>query len=219
MPNWVDNLLTLRGNSHSLDEIMANVKTSDEEVFDFETILPTPAIVKQSPHYNEVDHTHSLIKDKKANRIAWLCAVTGNDSESGFLKQYIEHAKAVARRTGDASLENEFKRLIGANRRYWYSFNNKLWNTKWGACNSTVERVSDTELKYTFDTAWDTPKPVAAKLAEFFPELDIVHSFNEEADQIVGTDVYKGGRLVDSVETGGYYADPDDDEPSVVQEL
>lgn len=219
MPNWVDNLLMLRGDSHSLDELATNVKTSDEEVFDFETIVPTPAIVKQSPHYNEVDHTHSLVNDKKANRAAWLCAVVGKGNDSHFLQQYIGYSKSLSTEKNDAILEAEFKRLVGANRRYWYSFNNKLWNTKWGACNATVKRVSDTELKYTFDTAWDTPKPVAAKLAEFFPELDIVHSFSEEADQIIGTDVYKGGKLVDSVETGSYYVDPKDDEPSVVQEL
>ena len=218
MPNWVDNLMTLRGNSHSLDEIMANTKTSDEKVFDFETILPTPAIVKQSPHYNDIDHSHSLLDNKNISRLMWVCAALYDKPEE-YYDQFLSYAKGHISEISDADLKNEFNRLIGANRRYWYSHNNKQWHTKWGACNPDVKRVSENELRYMFDTAWDTPKPVAAKLAEFFPDVDIVHSFSEEIDQIVGTDVYKGGKLIDSVEQGSYYVDPNDADPDTVQEL
>lgn len=217
MPNWVDNLIVIRGRKDSIDELVSSVATP-ENALDFETILPTPAVVSKSPHYNEVNHDNSIFNDKKASRLPWLATLLSG-SEEEQKEEYIAYVKHVRPDIDVEDIKNEFTRLLGANRRYWYSFNNKVWNTKWGSCDTVATRVNDNELRYDFLTAWDRPKAVADKLAYFFPELEMTHTYLEEGNNLNGAAIYKNGRTVDEFDIGRYYDDGSDTDADTVQEL
>ena len=60
----------------------------------------------------------------------------------------------------------------------WLDWQSENWGTKWNACHTEPARREVygsgkfMSLIYRFDTAWDTPRPVIAKLWEQWPDLD-----------------------------------------------
>ena len=58
----------------------------------------------------------------------------------------------------------------------WLEWQSDNWGTKWNACHTEPARREVygefMSLIYRFDTAWDTPRPVIAKLWERWPDLD-----------------------------------------------
>ena len=48
----------------------------------------------------------------------------------------------------------------------WYDWCIANWNTKWDAYNVSVQRLSDTSLYVTMETAWNPPIPIFKKLVE-----------------------------------------------------
>ena len=58
----------------------------------------------------------------------------------------------------------------------WLEWQSENWGTKWNACHTEPARREVygefMSLIYRFDTAWDTPRPVIAKLWEQWPDLE-----------------------------------------------
>ena len=52
------------------------------------------------------------------------------------------------------------------NGRNWYDWSCANWGTKWDAYNINVQRLSDTSLYVTMETAWSPPIPIFQKLLE-----------------------------------------------------
>lgn len=50
--------------------------------------------------------------------------------------------------------------------RNWYDWSCANWGTKWDAYNINVQRLSDTSLYVTMETAWSPPIPIFKKLLE-----------------------------------------------------
>ena len=50
--------------------------------------------------------------------------------------------------------------------RNWYDWSCANWGTKWDAYNINVQRLSDTSLYVTMETAWSPPIPIFQKLVE-----------------------------------------------------
>lgn len=54
----------------------------------------------------------------------------------------------------------------------WYDWCNRNWNTKWNACDTYYDTNNPTEVE--FNTAWDAPEPIFAKMCAMFPESEIL---------------------------------------------
>lgn len=65
----------------------------------------------------------------------------------------------------------------------WHTWRPENWGTKWNAYDTC--RSSDTEIQ--FDTAWNAPHPVLAKLSQNFPE-DVIEV--KYADEDLGYNFY-----------------------------
>lgn len=81
----------------------------------------------------------------------------------------------------------------------WYEWCIKNWGTKWNACDTEI--IDEDTIK--FDTAWSSPEPVIAKLAEMYPDAVIEHWW---ADEDMGSNTgYK--HFYHGQETDGCYYD------------
>ena len=59
-----------------------------------------------------------------------------------------------------------------------YSPNGYSW-VKWGACETSSTRVSETELIYYFDTAWSPPIVIMQAFTYQFPNVDFLLEYEE----------------------------------------
>lgn len=63
---------------------------------------------------------------------------------------------------------------------HWYYWNTRNWGTKWDACEADVLSRSESEIVYSFSTAWAPPTPVFYAMVQQFPELSFELRYNEE---------------------------------------
>jgi hypothetical protein len=84
----------------------------------------------------------------------------------------------------------------------WWSNQVNTWGTKWDVAGEDVYfSESDGSLSYSFSSAWSPPEGAIAKLAEIFPTVSIVHTFDETGMCFWGIMTYMHGELVN--EEGG----------------
>ena len=81
----------------------------------------------------------------------------------------------------------------------WYDWCINNWGTKWDSSETvpTVDFTEDDEsqLGYSFQTAWAPPIPVYDKLAEMFPNINIFINYDESGMSFSGWRFYKEGEL------------------------
>lgn len=168
MPNYVRNKIVMPGIKHLP---LFNEKGD----FDFNRIVPMPdplnivegAISDDAIVVYLTDSGTALFTDDKAS----LAKAAGVISPGQIYSQI----KPSAPLNGEA-LSELFalgQRLVENFQKYgarsWYDWCRREWGTKWNACETTVED-DDTVI---FDTAWEPPLPVLAKLSEMYPEVEI----------------------------------------------
>jgi hypothetical protein len=71
------------------------------------------------------------------------------------------------------------------------------WGTRWNADERTkVERLSDCEVRFDFDTAWDPPDLVVIAMAEQFPCLKLELIYGDDFAGFEGMLICEHGALV-----------------------
>lgn len=71
-----------------------------------------------------------------------------------------------------------------SNGRNWYDWSVANWGTKWDAYNVNVQRLSDTSLYVTMETAWSPPIPIFEKLVEL--GFDVSAYYLDEGHMYIG---------------------------------
>jgi hypothetical protein len=74
----------------------------------------------------------------------------------------------------------------------WYDWAVRMWGSKWNFCNPSVSE-SETDLIYTFDTAWSPMIPVIRKMGEMFPKLRFQLDYAEPGCWFQGTYIMEDG--------------------------
>ena len=213
MPNWVRN--KIETDNETLSKIKAECTREDENgniVFDFNSVIPMPEGLKEvvAGGYTEDGLTIVLAEMAKEDvaRFKYVSAVFRTlfyrnetakfmfsgafrklneaDEMASTLRKMGKYDEAVA--IGRKAIENVFS----AGNVCWYDWAIEYWGTKWN--------VSSTEWEdgcIGFDTAWNEPANLIAKLSERYPNAEFVHSFaDEDIGRNVGLVVYKGGKII-----------------------
>jgi len=85
--------------------------------------------------------------------------------------------------------------VVGKSANNWYEWNNENWDTKWDACDPSLDEDRPTNLTYRFSTAWSPATPVFEAMVNQFPELNFDMMWEEE--QGFGAELTSlGGELV-----------------------
>lgn len=182
MPNHVTNRLTIKGDAAAVLEIRKSCFTVHQ---------------KEIP-----DHWHKLAGDpdhpdhEKAK--GWIAERKANPTYTAFDFNKIIPAPAfISTDSLDGGSREE------ATGRNWYKWNTNNWGTKWNAYDNSIvtdvqeDATGEVELVFTFDTAWNTPKPIIETLASWFPELHFHHEFFDEGWNFAGTRTYSDGKMTE----------------------
>jgi hypothetical protein len=176
MPNWITNIVELKGNAEQVEAILEFVK-SDEREFDFNKIAPIP---------KELENTQAptnIISQKKYDEQEERLA-RGELTES-------EKRWSISRGL-TKELSQEFIKKFGADN--WYDWQCSNWGTKW---NASEVFISDNVI--SFNTAWSAPEPIFVALSEKFPEVEFFIQFaDEDFGHNVGEVSLLGGDEIDS---------------------
>jgi hypothetical protein len=151
---------------------------------DFETVIPSPEIVKQTQ------------SSPSANFGAYLLSVLSGE------QNYNDKHDLVIGRWENEEVDIAIKRYLERNPEYenfgrlqlqclketgfkgWYDWKVKYWGTKWNALEGDIESIVNAGdvslLEFTMETAWNVPKPIFVELALLFPDIVFKMTFFDE---------------------------------------
>jgi Ferredoxin-like domain in Api92-like protein len=176
---WLDNIsASALATLAAFREVMRVKQTEPRRLFDFEKIIPVPAILRQVRESDTSEHGAGLIilrgelgassrtVGMTDTSIQYFRDDVGMPDEpihevaAAFLQVHPDY-EAAGRLRLQALLETGFTG--------WYSFNTINWGTKDNSYS--FRAVSEDPLEFLFDTAWDFPLPIFEALAREFPSL------------------------------------------------
>jgi hypothetical protein len=146
--------------------------------FDFERLIPSPALVWQVEESNTSEHGARLIllRGQYVDRTETMGMPK---SSIKYYRADVSMPKAPMHEVAAAFLQNNPEYEVAGRARLqalletgysgWYSWTIANWGTKRNAYS--YRPVSDKPLEFLFDTAWNFPWPVFETLAREFPTL------------------------------------------------
>ena len=69
------------------------------------------------------------------------------------------------------------------------------WGTKWGLCEVELVMEDESELEYTFETAWSPPLPIVKVMGEMFPKLKFELRYFEGGSGFNGLYIMEDGKV------------------------
>lgn len=163
MPNWVRNIVTIKGDENEIEKFQEKVK-SDEMEFTFQNIIPMPEDLAIEVS-GKVKSAMTAIRRGKNALAEWF------ENENFFSQKEKEEVVKIAKQ----AIENEKKYGFTD----WFGWTRVNWGTKWDADNVYFEFYKG-QLVLEFNTAWTAPLPIYKKMAEMFPELSFSIIFADE---------------------------------------
>lgn len=180
MPNHVINKVKFTAPAATVEAFVQKhfIATEDgEKGFDFNTVIPIPSRLANI-------HTGCTTLPSGERVREWV-------TEDGVRKAV--DSEALVKQYGASN---------------WYDWAIQNWGTKWNAYSHYVpEQHSETEIEWSFETAWSCPEPVFEQLAAQYPDAKIVIRYaDEDLGSNCGILIYKEGELVRSTEEGYTFA-------------
>jgi hypothetical protein len=180
-----------------------------EKGLNFETIIPSPEIVRKTVSGSSSNLGASLLRILSGENLY------DKKYDQKISRQEGEKPRAAIRRF---FRENpEFKKfgrlqlqcLEETGFPDWYGWNVQHWGTKWNAIDGKIVSISTaegiSELEFILSTAWSAAEPIWYKLGQLFPELSFRFIFFDEGWCFAGE-----GTLNDPDEKDGFvYYSPD----------
>jgi hypothetical protein len=160
MPNWTSNSIRIDGTESDIKAFLETVKSQDE-IFDFNRIIPMPELLKHTGSGNRTIDGQSIT--------AWY-VINDKDQFPGDdgVRRFTPAEEAILKEIGHSD---------------WYSWSFDNWGTKWNACRTELAECVFAEPSYVeirFDTAWSAPLPVFHEMFEAFPKLSFICSWQNE---------------------------------------
>jgi hypothetical protein len=203
MPNHVTNKIEITSaNAKEALEFMQ----STERQFDFNKIIPMPetlnvesgTITDATLAYALTDGLKSELTDEQVEKYfedGWI-STKAEDAKNSLnaAKRILENSHSTAE-----NLMSLGKQIISNIDTYgfktWYQWSIPNWGTKWNAYDIEVS-----ENTVSFDTAWNSPKPVLAAWISKF-NLDCVVKAFDEGHNFWFIKRYVNGVLIDTRDT------------------
>jgi hypothetical protein len=155
-----------------------------EMIFDFNTVIPMPSIIKHSESSSTVDDGLAVMGSKIAGRkleeyliYPWV-KEAGVTTIEGVRRLLVERSPNCLAK---AMVAMEAYRQTGS--LSWYDWANANWGTKWNCGEFGISCDRAGLLNFVFDTAWSPPMPVLEKLLEMRPTLRIKATGRDESER------------------------------------
>ena len=187
MPNYVSNTIRMEG--------IANLPLFTEKdgvkAFDFNKIIPMPESLNIEDGSRTQDaiiyylterctvqvENLSLVEKTLFDQLVHLWGTSSPTKEVGAV---LKRAQSLGSDSDREALYHDGSIYVSNYQKYgattWYDWCRKNWGTKWNAINTLVYGHDEV----SFDTAWEPPEPVVARLAEMYPGTEIRHIWTYE---------------------------------------
>jgi hypothetical protein len=191
MPNHVTNRVVLVGTESDIKELVETLKTSEEELFDFNKIIPMPVELKGTMSPCKI-----VSQEEYEKEIINIEFRRNADPKSWDLNHPITQ-----------EMHDDFIKRFGY--ADWYGWTCNNWGTKWGSYSCCITEITPTGMgtatvTYTFDTAWATPIPIFERLSNMFPNVIIKLTWaDEDVSYNTGTAEWFAGAEIDSHQPEG----------------
>lgn len=199
MPNWCANQIDIKGDETSIKKLIELVKGENGD-FDFAKVVPTP------------DSKFYAISEGQ-NDFQCGCKQVWHETEPEQGEWRVEGIAVQKVQSTNGTIEDNSKMPFGgspvcpihnvkqnsSHPDWWYNWNVEHWGSKWNCAEvwhdrtDQVNKATDGQTSYNFDTAWSPAEPVVAALAEQFPTLSITHRYCEGGMGYAGQVVYLKG--------------------------
>lgn len=201
MPNWCSNDLYIYGKGRQeIVEAIAGVSCEGKPfLIDFEKIIPTPEIMKDTNKGSQELNARILLGwDDGSTMLGWDWVQQAGIKDVEDLKAYLlkkdPWLATLAKNMKRAQEETGFSN--------WYDWRVENWGTKWNADGGTREEQR-TRILLTFSTAWSPPTPIVKALSEKYPKNKFSLRYYECGMGYKGHLAMKGGKVV-AEEYGDY---------------
>jgi len=181
MPNWVINKITISGPEDKIQEFEEKMikkvdEDSEEKVFSFHSILPTPEELINTISPNPRPEIKEVI-DENGNKVEVM--VYRNTLNEFEIQNAIREGRTPPKPIpcNNATPEMCDQLLLKYGRTNWYDWQMSSWGTKWDACDPNYDYESKT---LDFQTAWCCPEKIISRMAEMFPDLSFDGYFADE---------------------------------------
>lgn len=207
MPNYIFNQATITGPQNELSRFQELVKTEDQD-FSFQRIIPKPeslnitmssdtekaliyALWKNYIVENETipegvfpcvdEYGFKGIWNPKTNLPAdnWVVKLCEEYNFACERFTYLQETNADEAMKFLEIGKTALKNILQYGAMTWYDWSCENWGTKWDAGDVSLNMGSE-GIQLSFQTAWSTPEPIWAKLAELFPSLEFHIRFADE---------------------------------------
>jgi len=189
-------------------------KTETWTLFDFESLIPMPAILHEVPSSSTVDDGLALLDivipgDRSSlfgrktiqSMLTWPWVVAAGITNADDLKVMLIERNPDCIKQAIAA----YKAYKETGHKDWYGWSIANWGTKWNSYSySEIRYEGDSPdadvFEFQFDTAWNTPDPIWEALAKEFPELTFeVSGFDEGWNFAVSGQIIDGINAVESI--------------------
>lgn len=185
MPNWVKNIVSIKGTAKDLKAIKELLFTEDDKdttVFDFNKIIHMP---------ESLDLESGSITDDAMKAFTKYGRRTFRSDE--WIKETAEKYNKTSEELIDLG-RRYYQNIIDYGSSTWYDWRIRNWGTKWNTTYPELTYESDNELCYEFQTAWSAPEPVYLELSRLYPDVEIDVSYADECyGQNCGTGCFTEG--------------------------
>jgi hypothetical protein len=190
MPNHVTTVCAVTGPVTSVQRFRdTHIGRDDQhgrsvDTFDFNTIVPMPALLRNSEASGNADLVLLAFRGHLADNAFFgstvdeqIRCLTHNEAETR--EQLIDWLKTHRPGCLD-NCDHTLRCFDKTGYTSWYEWSIRFWGTKWGAYDVEVRITTPGRFVFKFETAWSFPRPVFQKLTELYPDLVFsVVSFDE----------------------------------------
>jgi len=156
MPNWVYNNLTITGDEKAIAEFKElAAKPYNTYYEDYKTNQQV-----EKPHEGAIQFWNFI---QPENKQAYFGA--SDYKPEGY---------------DEMSSEEKLAHSMKFSSDGWYDWNLRNWDTKWDACDPSLNTDTPTELQYSFSTAWSAAEGAYRAMVEQFPTLHFEFHCEEE---------------------------------------
>lgn len=162
MPNWVTINMTVKGKPEQVKKFVETNQTVEKEL----NLDGTPRLDKDG---NQLTYNQKL---------TFKAAVPPQYTNPKYRK-YPDDKRGLGISAEDPRVEPDGRTSYFD----WWNFNIENWGTKWDACDVEVDTSDPEEACYTFQTAWDFPKPWFEAVAAKWIDLEFKVYASEESHE------------------------------------
>ena len=180
MPNWITNRVTVTGRSDDIIALKQHLYFDDEGelVFDFETIVPIPAVVHATTGLSDPSMGLVALGSELAAKTCYGRMTLDRVMKSGWAREADIKSRAGLLKYMWSHRPEELaaaRKVIRCHRLTgvvdWEAWLAKHWGTKRDAIDAFIQELEDERLAFVFSTASDVPVPIFRTLGRMYPAL------------------------------------------------